>query len=84
MKSKIQLGKLIRVTAGGRHGWYESSLGFPVKKPLQGEYIEAGTMTMGEDTGPGVVLQHDTFEPPIVKRESLWGRFVMWWKNLLK
>lgn len=26
--------KLIKVTAGGNHGWYESVLDYPVRKPL--------------------------------------------------
>jgi hypothetical protein len=33
-KKKVVLGKLIRVTAGGRHAWYESNVG-PVKKPYR-------------------------------------------------
>ena len=32
--STPRLYSLIRVTPGGRHGWYDSSLGFPLKKPL--------------------------------------------------
>ncbi len=33
-KKKVVVGKLIRVTAGGRHAWYESNVG-PVKKPYK-------------------------------------------------
>jgi hypothetical protein len=29
-----KLGKLIKKTAGGKHGWYESNIG-PLRKPLQ-------------------------------------------------
>lgn len=32
--SKVQLGKLIRVTPGKKHGWYESNVGV-IRKPLQ-------------------------------------------------
>jgi hypothetical protein len=32
--TKLKIGKLIRITAGGRHGIYESKIG-PVRKPLQ-------------------------------------------------
>lgn len=32
-KVKVKVGKLIRVTPGGKHGWYESNVGL-VRKPL--------------------------------------------------
>ncbi len=34
-KVKVIIGDLIRKTAGGRHGWYESNLEFPIRKPIQ-------------------------------------------------
>ena len=33
-KKKVKLGKLIRKTPGGRHGWFESNVGI-IKKPLK-------------------------------------------------
>ena len=81
MKTSLKLERLISVCPGKNHGWYASEIG-PVRKPLQGEYIEAGMMTGGEDAGPGVVVAQEKFEPPIVKRATRWQRFVMWWKKL--
>ena len=34
VKQKVVLGKLIRVTPGGRHAWYESNVGI-IRKPIQ-------------------------------------------------
>lgn len=31
---KVRIGKLIRVTPGKRHAWYESSVG-PIRKQIQ-------------------------------------------------
>lgn len=30
---KVEVGQLIKVTAGGKHGWYESNVG-NIRKPL--------------------------------------------------
>jgi hypothetical protein len=32
-KIKVKIGKLVRVTPGKRHGWYESNIGL-IRKPL--------------------------------------------------
>lgn len=32
-KIKIKVGKLVKVTSGKRHGWYESNIGL-IRKPL--------------------------------------------------
>lgn len=37
-RKKVVVGKLIRITAGGRHGWFESSVGI-IRKPLKKEYL---------------------------------------------
>jgi hypothetical protein len=33
---KVELGKLIKVTAGGLHAWYESNVG-KIRKPIKKE-----------------------------------------------
>jgi hypothetical protein len=33
LRKKAKVGKLLRVTAGGRHGWFNSSVGI-IRKPL--------------------------------------------------
>ena len=33
-KKKVRVGKLIKKTAGGRHGWYNSNMGV-IRKPLK-------------------------------------------------
>ncbi len=36
-KKKVKIGKLINVTPGRRHAWFESSVG-PVRKPVISKY----------------------------------------------
>jgi len=38
---KVRLHRLVKITAGGRHGWYECNLDHLVRKPLQGGKIDA-------------------------------------------
>ncbi len=39
-KEKVEVGELVRVTPGGRHGWYESNVGL-IRKPLKDYSITA-------------------------------------------
>ena len=32
-KIKVEIGKLVKITSGGRHGWFESNVGW-IRKPL--------------------------------------------------
>jgi hypothetical protein len=34
MEKKLIIYRLVKVTAGGRHGWYETNLGYNIRKPL--------------------------------------------------
>lgn len=36
----MKIGRLIKITPGKRHGWYETDQGFNVKKPIGGHYQE--------------------------------------------
>lgn len=33
-KKPAEIGKLVRITPGGRHGWYESNVGL-IRKPIK-------------------------------------------------
>lgn len=66
--STPRLYNLIRVTPGGRHGWYDSSLGFPLKKPL-GQMISERTAEIEPQTAPRT------------SKLTLWQRFLAWLRS---
>lgn len=41
LKNKLYLTRLVKITAGRHHAWYETSLGFTVRKPIGQDIEEA-------------------------------------------
>ncbi len=37
----MKIYNLIKITAGGHHAWYDSDLGFPIRKPFIREVLES-------------------------------------------
>jgi len=87
MKKKLFgliIGSLLKITPGRRHAWYESNLGYPIRK-------EIGNWKLPELTGS--YTHTPSFEKKIFMRERLksllrggvrlWiGRFKRWMKKL--
>ena len=94
MKSKVTLKNLIRITAGGRHAWYETTDGFNVKKPLGAEgtgrlgYVEIGYRET--EKGPELleVSMPSGVTEAMIEKEmgemipSWWQKVVVWFKRL--
>lgn len=77
----MKLLRLKRKTAGGFHGWYETDLGFDVRKPL-------GQQTVFNDEGeyaPDEIKQPEQprVEPIRIKR-GIFDRIIQAIKNLIQ
>ena len=68
MKKKLfglNIGSLLKITPGGRHGWYESNLGYPIRKELREIKESSDSVKFGLYTPPSVNIPVDvhTFIP---------------------
>lgn len=79
MKSKLfglNTGGLIKVTSGGRHAWYESNLGYPIRKEIWIEKKSFDNFKFGKYSLPSVNVGALVPE----KKSYIWKRL----KSLLR
>jgi len=80
-KSKLfglNIGSIIKVTPGGHHAWYETNLGYPIRKELGGIKKSFNDFKFGEYSLPSVDVNALTSE----KKSYIWKRFKKWVKEL--
>lgn len=76
MKKKLFgliIGSLLKITPGRRHAWYESNLGYPIRK-------EIGNWKLPELTEPSSYIHFGPYTPTFKKKISMWERI----KSLLR
>jgi len=84
MKSKkaklfgLNVGGIIRITPGGRHAWYETNLGYPIRKELGGIKKSFDDFKFGKYSVPSV----DVYKILPEKKSCVWKRFKKWVKEL--
>ena len=54
--------KLLKITAGGRHGWYATDLGFDIRKPL--------------GAAVSFILPENQKDEPVELKKSLWQKII--------
>jgi len=79
MKAKLFgliTGRIIKVTPGGRHAWYESNLGYPIRKEIGEIKKSFNSVKFGPYTPPSVDV--NALAPE--KKSYVWRRL----KSLLR